>query len=103
MGRGQYSLFNNIFEKVEQEDKEIRPRNYFMPLRNQHLTYRYYYYANIRFLRFDKCLEILEQEFYITEARLVVLLNDDTDLLKKIAQEKPSVKELQKKIPHFNW
>jgi len=74
-----------------------------MPIRNEHLAYRFYYYAEIKFLRYDKCLEALEREFYLTEARLVVVLSGLTDRLREITQEKPDVKTLREKIPHFSW
>lgn len=103
MSRGQYLLFSDIFENKTKVVEETRPRNYYMPLRNEHLAYRYYYYAEVKFMRYDKCLQLLETEFYLTEARIVVLLSDCTDLLHSIVQRKPTVKELEKKIPHLNW
>ncbi len=102
--RGQQSLFSELFENTTKRvADEPRPRNYFMPERNLHLAHRYYYYAEVKFLRYDKCLQILEQEFYITEARLVVVLSECTEVLRELVEAKPSVKELQQKIPHFNW
>lgn len=105
MSRGQYSLFTTIFEKDKaQAVDDTRPRNYFMPVRNEHLLYRYYYHAEIKFMRYDKCLEVLEREFYLTEARMVVIMSEHADRLKAIAQEeKPDVKTLREKIPHFSW
>lgn len=103
MSRGQYLLFTDIFENTNKAVNDPRPRNYYMPLRNEHLAYRYYYYAEVKFIRYDKCLQLLETEFYLCEARIVVLLSELTELLRKIVETKPTVKELEKKIPHLNW
>lgn len=104
MSRGQYSLFTSIFEKDKAQAVETtRPRNYFMPLRNEHIAYRWYYWGEIRGLRYDRCLQALEREFYITEARLIVILNGLTEELKQIMEEKPDVKTLRERVPHLNW
>jgi hypothetical protein len=102
--RGQFSLFSTFFEDTTKRIEETpRPRNFFMPERNQHLVYRYYYYCELKFLRYDKCLEFIEKEFYLTEARVIVVLTENRELLRSITETKPTIKDLEKKIPHFNW
>jgi hypothetical protein len=102
--RGQQSLFSNIFEvETIRVEEKPRPRNYYMPERNLAICYRYYYYAEIECKRYDKCLEFLENEFYITEARIIDVLSECHDSIKLIVAEKPTIKDLQKKIPHFKW
>lgn len=102
--KGQQSLFSSIFEvETIRVEEKPRPRNYYMPERNLAICYRYYYYAEIKFLRYDKCLEYLEQEFYITECRIIDILSECHNSIKAIVVDKPSVKDLQEKIPHFKW
>lgn len=102
--KGQQSLFSSIFEvETIKADEKPRPRNYYQPERNRALCYRYYYYAEIKFIRYDKCLEYLEQEFYLTEARIIDILSECSDIIKEIVADKPCIKDLQDRIPHFKW
>lgn len=102
--KGQQSLFSKHFEvETIRLDEKPRPRNYYMPERNLAICYRYYYYAEHKFIRYDKCLEFLEKEFYLTEARIIDVLNECSDSIKAIVEAKPTLKDLQEKIPHFRW
>ncbi|MBA3901485.1 MAG: hypothetical protein H0X62_14990 [Bacteroidetes bacterium] len=101
--RGQKSLFSDLFHVASVKKEKQRPRNYFQPERNQALVHRYYYHAEINRLRYDDCLLQLEKEFYLTTPRLIVILTESSELLNEVALEKPSVKELENKFPHFTW
>ncbi len=102
--KGQQSLFSELFEEqVIRTEEKPRPRNFFMPDRNLHLAYRYYFWAEIKFMRYDKCLEYLEKEFYITDVRIIDILSDNRNSINEIVKTKPTIKDLQKIIPHLNW
>lgn len=102
--RGQRSLYNSLFPEKVQVQKEIsRPRNYFQPERNEAVVYRFYFYAYINDLKYEQCLEKLEREFYLTSSRLIKVLTDSNDMLNRVSNESPSVKELEIKFPHFTW
>lgn len=101
--RGQQSLFNDVFAKKEKKTTTQRPRNFFLPERNEALLYRYYYHAEINRYRYDVCLEELEKEFYITSLRIVFVLSENAEKLSEIVNNKPPVNEIAKIFPHFNW
>jgi hypothetical protein len=102
--KGQHSLFSSLFDSEPKQLKAVaRPRNFFMPERNRDLIYRYYFYIEIKYMRYDKVLEILEREFYITEARLIDILNENRQAISAVIEAKPTIKDLQKLVTHFNW
>lgn len=104
MVRGQHSLHTQFFGNTTVAPKEKqRPRNFFMPERNQLLVHRYYFYAEIKGYRYDKCLTELEQDMFITETRLSTVLTECMDLLRQIMQTKPTLKQLQRQFPRLNW
>lgn len=100
--RGQQSLFNDLFHQEKQKSAN-RPRNYYQPERNRALIHRYYFHAEINRLRYDDVLQILEKEFYLTEPRIIVILSEQSSNIKKIVHNPPTITDLQKMFPHFNW
>lgn len=102
--RGQQSLFQNLFmqESVRTSSKQ-RPRNFYLPERNEAMIARYYFHAEHNRYRYDDCLSLLEQEFYITSPRIVNVLSDHSARLNDLIASNPTIKELEKKWPHFNW
>lgn len=103
--KGQISLHTQFFSGNESSTVETkqRPRNFFMPERNELLVYRYYFYAQIKGYRYEKCLEELEQDVFITGFRQIAVLSSCVDLLSDVMKNKPTVKELARKFPRFNW
>lgn len=101
--RGQQSLFSSLlFEKSEAPAKQ-RSRNYYQPERNEALLHRYYFHAEINRYRYDDCIAKLEQEFYLTAPRIIVILTQNTGRLTSIVNDHPTIKELADKFPHFSW
>jgi len=101
--RGQQSLFTGLFSETTAVVKKQRPRNFYLPERNEALLHRYYYHAEINRYRYDDCLKMLEQEFYLTAPRIITVLNDNVNRLSDIVHERPKLVELSKKFPHFAW
>jgi hypothetical protein len=102
--RGQRTLFDDLLLKAEaMKTEKQRPRNALMPKRNTLLLYRYYYYVEIARLRFDDALKQLEREFFIVEARIVVLLTENNTQLRTIVADKPDRTTLKKLYPFVNW
>lgn len=75
----------------------------FTDLRDMCLAYRFYFYYQIKKEQFEETLKILELEFFIRERTISDRLTDNNMLLKDIANNKPSAKELAKRYPHLNW
>lgn len=102
--RGQRSLYNSLFPDTVKEIKEVsRPRNYYQPERNEAVVHRFYFYAVVNDIKYEKCLALLEKEFYLTSSRLIKVLTDSNDMLNRVSNESPSTKDLEIKFPHFTW
>lgn len=55
-------------------------------LRDEKLIKRYYFWTEVRRLRFDDALKILsENEFFISEERIMTIIRDNFDKLDEIA------------------
>ena len=102
--RGQQSLFSKKFikESTQQRDQQ-RPRNYYQPERNKALIARYYFHAEINRYRYDDCIGLLEKEFYLTSARIIHVLSNNSERINDLIREEPSHKDLAERHPHFNW
>lgn len=104
--KGQKVLFNEFVELEKQQEEKpegYRQRNFFMPERDRCLCYRYYYYYHIHRLRYDDILKELEREFFLTERRIVEVMQSDRLTLNEIMAEKPTVPELKKLYPWYVW
>ncbi|WP_223225091.1 hypothetical protein [Sphingobacterium cavernae] len=71
--------------------------------RDECILYRYYYYCEIKQIRFDVALQSLESEFFITSTTIAAIITNLSNDLKKIVNEKPLKRELKKKYPHLDW
>ena len=100
--RGQQSLFQDVFI-AERTKVSQRTRNCFQPQRNEALLNRYYYHAEINRYRYEDCLTMLEQEFYLTSIRIIAILMQNNNRLSQIARAKPTISQLSKRFPHFVW
>jgi hypothetical protein len=103
--RGERSLFNEMFgEEAQAHPGKQRPRNVLMPERNTLLLYRFYFMINIARMRYDDTLQQLEREFFIVQARIVVvLMQNEVQLHQIVKQEKPDLAILARLYPHINW
>ncbi len=103
--RGQLSFYGLFFNAPASTDatRQERPRNYFMPERNNVLAHRWYFYAWIRDFSASRCMEELEREFFLTTARLEVILASIQPILREINTTKPTVKQMEKQFPWLNW
>lgn len=80
-----------------------RPRNYFLPERNECLVHRYYYYAYLLRLSYEQCLSLLEQEFFLKEITIINLLTDQLDAINELSADEVTVSELRERFPHLVW
>lgn len=102
--RGQQSLFANIFiDTAVNPAPKQRPRNFYLPERNEALVHRYYFHAEINRMRFDDCIKQLEMEFHLTNPRIIAVLTQCTNEIKRLHETKPCIKEFEKKYPWYSW
>mgnify|MGYP000865968440 CR=1 FL=1 len=69
------------------------------------LIHRYYFYTRLFPLRlaYDAIITQLQKEFHLSNKRIVDVIKDNDDELKKIVQSPPTANMLSKKFPHYNW
>ncbi len=72
--------------------------------RNILLVTRYYYWSEIRRLRFDDVLEILStREFFVEGRTITNALLDYSNYLSELCKKKTTGKELKKEFPGWDW
>jgi len=72
--------------------------------RNRRLIARYYYWSELKRLRFDDVLNLLqEEEFFIKERNIMNIINDNNSYLDSLIRNGVTSKQLKKEYPVFNW
>lgn len=71
--------------------------------RNDLLLHRYYFYGHFTDLRYHKIMRRMNREFFLSERRLLDVIQAHTAKLHDIRQCQPSLMDLQRKWPHFIW
>lgn len=98
MARGQHKLFQEFIEEDNRAPRDDKKR------RDLALAYRYYYYVQVKKLRFIDVLDALSVEFYISPVRITDILQREVyDEMSSIMRRRPELKELKEKYPHTAW
>lgn len=71
--------------------------------RNKLLIARFYFYSTITRLKFSTCLEILEKEFFLSQARITDLLAENSEYICYLEIEQYSTAMLRDYFPFMNW
>ncbi len=71
--------------------------------RNEILFNRYYFYNSINKISYECTINILSKEFYLSAIMVVKILTESIDKVRKIKHDKPSIAQLKRVYPHFNW
>ncbi|WP_145859065.1 hypothetical protein [Pedobacter suwonensis] len=101
MIRGSQTL-TSIFPPAP-EAKNKGKRNVYALDRDTCMSYRFYYYYHLERKRFDDAILDMEKEFFISGRTIADRLTENNELLKDIALNAPSRKQLKQRYPHFNW
>ena len=70
--------------------------------RNKKLCARFYYYSILIGLRFEKCLQKLNEEFDLSESRISDIIAENTTQLTDLEVNATTGKELKKTYPFLN-
>lgn len=101
---GQRSLYTNLLDPLKKETNTNRGRSLIkIDERNSLLCHRYFYYAYHKEYKYQKALQQLEKEFFITELTIIKCLSEKQPVLKKIFTDKPTVNILKKKYDWLVW
>ncbi len=73
-------------------------------LRNRLLIARYYYWSEVKRIRFDDVLNIIEhQELFISEKRILKVLRDNDAYLRRLFRDETAYMEIKNKYQSFKW
>lgn len=90
-------------------EENLAPRgkgrsSHLVALRDRVLVARYYYWTEVKRLRFDDSLQKLQdEEFFISEKRIMHVLREQDEYLEELTVWKVTAHELKKQYPSFNW
>lgn len=86
------------------EGTNIASRKDRVDKRNRVLVARYYYWTELKRMRFDDTLNILRNnEFFIEERTITNTLVDYDDFYKELLNKKANSRFLKKLFPGFDW
>jgi hypothetical protein len=103
--RGTNTLFKEFFE-AEQPIK-VAPKGIIQSTnasrRNECLVDRYFFYGKYYGLSYNRILDELEKEFFISKGTIPDIISDNIDQLRSIKKVAPVRADLKKKWPHLDW
>jgi hypothetical protein len=103
MIRGTQSVLSLFPTSIDTKTEQKGHRNVHIDRRDEVLTTRFYYYYQIRRMRYDDALVELETEFFITPNVILQRIGLKGDLMKQLVKNETKVTTLRKKYPFFNW
>lgn len=104
--RGQQSIFADILPILVKEKQAGIGRSKTLDARrNLKIVHRYYYYVKLqpKPLEYSYIIKTVAEEFDLSYHRIIVVIQKNTDELKKIIATKPSKKDLQTLYPYLLW
>ncbi|MCX6256841.1 MAG: transposase [Bacteroidia bacterium] len=71
--------------------------------RDINLVARFYYWNELKRIRFDDCINNLLNEFYITEQTILLIIKRNENELTRLRNSKTKESDLKKLNKSFNW
>lgn len=100
--RGSNTLYRSLLA-IEPPQTNGTGKRVYLDQRDDALAYRYYYYAELKQLGYERSLSILEREFYLSQRAVILRLEQRTGLIKQAVRERVRVADLRGLFPHYNW
>jgi hypothetical protein len=104
--RGTITLFKNIFseELPARLEKQKKGRSDVLNAkRNECLIDRYFFYGRFTEKRYEKILETLSNEFFLSSVTIPKIVDENLDKLIELKKLKPEKSFFQNKWPHLVW
>ena len=102
--RGKQSLFVDIFEPSAKPIHQKKGRSADLHAkRNECLIDRFFYYGKYTANRYEKILQTLSNEFFLSVVTIPEVIDDNYAQLIKLKEHQPSKSFFVKKWPHLNW
>ncbi len=107
MPRGHRSNYLSLFDTpltVAVNNVDRRGRNEaLLEKRNLMLIHRHYFWFKIKEVQYQRGLDNLGDEFFLTERTIIDIVQNNTSLLRQLKAINPDKKYFEKKYPFFNW
>lgn len=71
--------------------------------RNELLLNRYFYLGKYTERRYPEILKQLQEEFFLSEARLIAIISENSEYLRTLREEPPTIQQLKSKWDHIKW
>lgn len=71
--------------------------------RNFAIMCRLYYHYELKGLRYDKAINMVHKEFFLSETRITQLVVEGRADLTRFKAEKADKKYFAARFPHYNW
>lgn len=98
------TFFNNLFNDKKSPNVVRKGRSEILVQeRNELLLLRYYFYGKYSELRYNAVLIRLRNEFFLSKTRILDIVTEHQEVLKRIREEDVSLQEMRKRYPHINW
>lgn len=72
-------------------------------LRNQALCHRFYFYSSFTDFKYERIIEWVSRDFYLSPRTTYEILEREQSVLSNIRKEKPSILQLKRLFPLYNW
>lgn len=97
----------NIYRRAHRRyvaESQLRSRRERIDERNRLLVLRYYYWTEIRRMRFDDVVRILsDKEFFIDERTIQQVIMQNANVYKSLLTGELTVNALRREFPSWNW
>ena len=71
--------------------------------RNTCICYRYFYHSKIKKNRYENVLELLANEFFLSERTVTTIISNESPQLKNVFNEKLTITNLKEKYDYYKW
>lgn len=97
------SLFNDNVKQITTAPERKGRSEDLLNKRNELLVCRHYYYTRIMELQYQRTLEKLENELYLSQRTIIDIINNNHKLLSSINSQKPAAKYFRTRFPFMVW
>ena len=103
--RGQTTLSNYFNSNDDSSTSEVKKgrSKVLNNKRNLALIYRYYYYSKFTKMKYDCIIEILSNEFYLSQVTIPEVLSNNSTILSDVKKTNPTIHSLRNSYPYYNW
>lgn len=100
---GNKKLFSDIFEDSSHPKQRKGRSLEHITRRNDCLIDRYYFFGKFSDKRYNKIIELLSFEFFLSVVTIPEIITDNDTLLHNLKNKRPGASYFKKKWPHLVW